>query len=212
MSVSLLALLCANAIPFLGALFLDWDIASVLALYWLETAVIGLFTVLKLLTVKNALPMPMPMGGRLFMAVFFCVHFGLFQFVHGVFLVFLLLLGDRGDSFSTLQAPARLLDSLAGTSELVAVLGIIISHAVSFVANWLIGREREHVPAQVVLFSPYRRVVAMHLTLLLGAFVTLAIGSTTVLLAILVIAKTIADARAHASEHRLAAITAPPMR
>ncbi|MBK8099691.1 MAG: hypothetical protein IPK26_21505 [Planctomycetes bacterium] len=208
MSVSLLALIAANVIPLVGTLFLEWDMGAVLALYWLETAVIGVFTVLKLLTVENAGP-PLPMGGRLFMAVFFCVHFGLFQFVHGVFLVFLLLFGDRGDSFSPLQAPARLLDSLTGTSEVVAVLGVIISHAVSFVANWLIGRERERLPAQVVLFSPYRRVVAMHLTLLLGAFVTLAIGSTTVLLAILVIAKTIADARAHASQHRLARIAAP---
>lgn len=210
MSVSLLALLCANAIPLVGTLFLRWDIASVLALYWLETAVIGLFTVLKLLTVAKPMP-PMPWIGRPFLAMFFCVHFGIFQFVHGVFLVFLLLFGDRGGDFAPLQAPARLVDSLAATSGLVAILGIAASHAVSFVANWLIGRERERVPAQVVLFSPYRRVVAMHLTLLFGAFVTLVLGSATVLLVILVIAKTIADARAHTAEHRLAAMTAQPL-
>ena len=84
---STLALLAANAIPLVGVALLDWSAFSVLALYWLETAIIGVFTLLKIATCRaNAIQ-------KLFLMPFFCVHFGGFMVVHGVFVT---LIGTSG--------------------------------------------------------------------------------------------------------------------
>ena len=48
MSLSGLALIGANLVPLAGVLFLGWDLASVIVLFWAESAVIGFYTALKM--------------------------------------------------------------------------------------------------------------------------------------------------------------------
>ena len=44
-----IALLLANLIPVFGVLYLDWDVGSIIVLYWAENLVIGFYTILKIL-------------------------------------------------------------------------------------------------------------------------------------------------------------------
>ena len=48
---SLLALLVANLVPLIGVLFFAWDLVLVLALFWIENIIIGVFNLLKMLLV-----------------------------------------------------------------------------------------------------------------------------------------------------------------
>lgn len=48
--VALSLLVGANAVPILGVLLLDWDLLTIVRIYWLENGVIGVFAALRILT------------------------------------------------------------------------------------------------------------------------------------------------------------------
>src|SRR2546425_9035172 len=48
-TLSVVTLVAANALPVLGVLALGWSVFPIVLLYWLENAVVGVFTVLKML-------------------------------------------------------------------------------------------------------------------------------------------------------------------
>ena len=47
--ISDISLLIVNLIPLFGALFLGWSLFSILIIYWLESAVIGFYTLIKMI-------------------------------------------------------------------------------------------------------------------------------------------------------------------
>jgi hypothetical protein len=101
-SRSALALVAANLVPLLGVLLLGWSLWTILAVYWVENGIVGVWNIPKILLAQGSfLPgrlgvgyrswaiNPMPAAGRAAMAVFFAVHYGLFWLVHGVFVLVL---------------------------------------------------------------------------------------------------------------------------
>ncbi|MEI7745075.1 MAG: DUF6498-containing protein [Chloroflexota bacterium] len=100
--VAILVLLVVNAIPLVGVLFLGWDLPTIVALYWAENGVVGVFAFARIMTARGSRaarpepPPPPPPGGRpviqlnaqaagCFMGGFFVVHYGVFWLVHGLF-------------------------------------------------------------------------------------------------------------------------------
>jgi hypothetical protein len=171
-------------VPILGVLFWGWPLGTLLALYWAETAVIGVFNVFKMLLIN-------PLGG-LFLSAFFCFHFGMFMFVHAVFLAAFFVPGFAGFE----SAPALLLGALRWE-----LLFLVLSHAVSFFLHWILGDERKGRTLRQQMGAPYGRVILMHVTILFGGFAVLAIGAPGAVLALFVVLKTIVDLRAHLREH-----------
>jgi len=207
MNLSLLALLLANAVPLTGTLAFSWSVYEIFALYWSESVVIGAYTILRLLLLQVP-GKQLQFAGRLVFAAFFCVHFGLFLLVHSVFIQ--ALLGPDGFGASDgLRAPLRLLETALQSGGGLGLAALVASHGVSFAGNFL-ARERNQLDFGKQLFSPYQRITAMHLVLIAGGFLVFFAGSNALLLGLLVVAKTAADASAHRREHRLAAVTAPP--
>ena len=79
-----LASLAVDLLPIVAVIAFGWGATPLVALYWLENLVIGVFTVARMIgtafaNVGNLL-------GALFMAPFFTVHYGGFCYGHGVFL------------------------------------------------------------------------------------------------------------------------------
>lgn len=200
---ALVALCAANVVPLVGVLFFGWSAFSIAVLYWAETAVIGVFTVLKLLVSTDPKGPP-----RLFLAPFFCVHFGMFMFVHGVFLVFMLGVGALETHSGPTEAVEHLTMSLTeSTGMLLALSGFFMSHGVSFVTNFLGAGEFRTLPRQRIMFAPYPRVIVMHVSILLGGMLVTILGAPAVLVALLVVVKTVIDLRAHRRER--AHVTGP---
>lgn len=177
------ALVAANLAPLAGVLLFSWDLGEVMLLYWLESAVIGLFTVVKLALSRS--------WSALFLIPFFLVHFGAFMGAHLVFIV-TLFLGD---------VTYRDITGLV-VSVLLALAAFVSSHAVSFVQNHLRGGERERVTPNALFIAPYPRIVVMHVTLIFGAFLTMALGAPLAALALLIALKTGVDVAAHLRERR----------
>jgi hypothetical protein len=149
------------------------------------------------------------------LAPFFIVHYGIFWLVHGVFVFTLPLF--FGGGFLTNVTP--LLDESGSPFDVSVVqigpdlsavawgaVGLAISHVSSFLINFVGRGEYRRVSAARQM---YGRLVILHLTILFGAFVSLAIGSPIGAIVVLVLLKTGLDLRLHLREHdRLAG---PPL-
>lgn len=181
---SLWFLLAANLLPLAGVLFLDWDLGLILLLYWAESAVILLFSLVKVALVSGV--------AAVFLIPFFIVHAGIFMLAHLLFITTLFV--DRPD---------------AGWTSFVRDLGfgvvvLFASHLGSFLYNVVLKDERA-ANAQALMVGFYARIFVMQLTIILGGFLTMALGSPVWALALLVALKTGADAMAHLRERRKAA-------
>jgi hypothetical protein len=124
-------------------LFLDWDLRGVMLLYWAENVVVALWAIVRMLVIGHILAIPM--------IVFFCVHFGMFMFVH---LIFVYAMTEAIDwraiqwqgsaSFTAPSKPdAGFFPSASFMSRLPwwALLALVISHGISFFRNFLAGGE-----------------------------------------------------------------------
>lgn len=201
MRPAVLALVLANLVPFVGVVAFGWSGYDLFALYWVENLVIALFTVLRFWTAAPGGERP-PLPALLFVTPFFLVHYGMFTFVHGVFIHAFFGREDHGAT-SIAAGPLLLLDHAVSATG-VGVLSLLVSHGVSFVTNFL-RHERLTANFNQLMFAPYGRVVAMHVTLIAGGALLMVLGSQTALVALLVVAKTVADLLAHIAEHRRAA-------
>lgn len=86
--------IAVNAVTVLGVVAFDWPVGNVFVLFWVENAVIGAWNVVRILTARgaagerestirvNGRPTKAGTGA---LALFFCVHYGLFCLVHAVF-------------------------------------------------------------------------------------------------------------------------------
>jgi hypothetical protein len=68
--VSAWILIAANLVPVAGVLFWDWSVFALLALFWMENVVVGVFFIARMLCVDPA--DPALWVGKLFMVPFFC--------------------------------------------------------------------------------------------------------------------------------------------
>jgi hypothetical protein len=215
LDLPVVALLAANAIPLFGVLFLGWDAFYVVLLYWTENIVIGFYNVLKM--VFAAVPHPIAHLGKLFLIPFFIIHYGGFTAVHGFFVLALFHKDGQGPPMGRMDWPCflvfvqmlfnviRYMYSVIPPQVRLAVLALFISHGVSFVQNYLLKGEYATAKPDKLMGSPYGRVVVMHIAILAGGFLTMAIGSPAPLLVVLVVLKTILDVNLHNREHKKAA-------
>ncbi len=187
-SPSTLALVLANLVPVAGVLALGWSVGEIMLLYWAESAIIGLFNVAKLVVVAR--------WGALAMVPFFVGHYGGFMTVHLLF-IFGFFLGDpaAGTDVSLAVVGATFVDLWP------ALLALVVSHAVSFALNFIGRREFAGRSAREQMGAPYRRIIAMHLTIILGGFLVLAFKAALPALLLLIAIKLSADVRAHLGEH-----------
>ena len=188
-SLSTLALIVANLVPVAGVLLLGWRIGDVMMLFWAESAVIGLFNLLKLVRIGG--------WSVLLVGPFFVGHYGAFMAGHLLFIY-----GFFGDSF-TGGGDVSVAEVLADFMQLApALLAFVISHGVSYFSNFLGRREYLGRTVNQQMGEPYKRIVIMHVTIIFGGFMTLALGSSLPALLLLVMLKLLADTRAHLREHR----------
>jgi len=191
-SLSIASLILVNLVPLAGVLFLGWNLSAIMVLYWSENVVIGSFNVFKMALAQGD---PKPSSMRLnykpvkaahkgFMIVFFMAHFGMFTLGHGVFVF--AIFGKQ------LPALAALIP---------AFLALCASHGLSFLINFIRKEEYKRVAFTTLFVQPYKRVVIMHLTIILGAWASIALDRPVMALVVLISLKILLDAFSHKKEH-----------
>jgi hypothetical protein len=195
---SALVLILANLGPVYGVLVLGWKVFPIIFLFWLENLIVGGLNVFRMLLAdpRNTTFWFV----KIFLIPFFCVHFGLFTFVHGVFVI-----GLFGGMFRT-GAPFPDSDIVIGFIRQYqlgwAIIGLASSHIISFVVNYVGEGEYLKANPMNLMQQPYGRVVVLHITILVGGFLVMILQSPIVGLLLLVVLKTGLDLRSHLREHR----------
>ncbi|MBI2210064.1 MAG: hypothetical protein HYU47_05610 [Deltaproteobacteria bacterium] len=189
-SPSTLALIGANLVPLAGVLFLDWKLGEVMVLFWAESAVIGFWNVIKLAVVAK--------WAAIFVAPFFVGHFGGFVAGHFLFIYYFFVRGldAAGPEPGVWNA---LLDLFAPLWP--ALMALFISHGVSFFTNYIGRREYLGMDTKTQMGEPYKRIIVMHLTIILGGGLTMIFRTPAAALLLLIALKTATDLYAHRKEH-----------
>ncbi len=196
-SPSSLLLIAANLVPVAGAALLGWNLGEVMVLYWCESAIVGFFNLARIIAISR--------WSALFIGPFFLAHYSAFMAAHFLFIYALFIDGPGGSgpfSGGELSAVGQMFVTLSP-----ALVALFISHGYSFVVNFLGHYEFEARPVKDQMADPYKRIVFMHLVLIFGGGLTLALGNPTPVLLLVIVLKICLDVRAHIKEHAFAAWT-----
>jgi len=186
------ALFLFNLIPLAGVLFFGWNLSSIMVLYWFENVIIGFFNALKMAKAAGTKPLTKLYSGNKAVTIaqksgsilFFIVHFGMFTFGHGVFIF----------AFFGRDLPAF-------SSLLLAALCLFASHGISYAYNFIGNEEYKRVAFQDLFFQPYKRIIVMHITIIVGAFIAFKFDQPTFFLILLIFLKIAIDIFTHKKEH-----------
>ena len=188
-SASTLALIIANMVPIAGTVFLGWNLSDVMVLYWAESAIIGFFTLLKIIVIGRWM--------ALLAGPFFLGHFGGFMAVHFLFIYAFFVKGpeDMSAAGGDLSDVAKLFVILWP-----ALAALFASHTYSFFANFLGRGEYRKSSVKEQMSKPYSRIVFMHLVLIFGGGISLVIGQIAPVLIAVIGLKIYFDVKAHIKE------------
>lgn len=195
---SVIALVLANLVPVFGVLVLHWEVFPLMFLFWSENVIVGVFNVLKMLTNQPA--SPVMWIGKAFLIPFFCVHYGMFTFVHGMLVV--AFFGGGLHNTRGFPGASTFWNVMTENRLGWAILGLAVSHGVSFVTNYIGKKEYERVALNQLMSQPYGRIMVMHFAILIGGFLVMALHSPTPALLLLVALKTAFDLGSHVGERK----------
>ncbi len=188
--MSLIILVAANLVALAIAWALQLSIGSLVFVYWLQSVVIGAMQAIRIARLRRFVPdlgkQHPPVSDsaaiKIWIAVFFAVHYGVF---HLVYLIFILVAtgGEVGE-------PLAILACLAG---------FVFHHALTLRQN--VKSDAESVPSlKTLMLQPYPRIIPMHAMILTGVLFWQDAGPLAIL--IFGALKTLADVLMHTHAHR----------
>ncbi|MDN5724623.1 MAG: DUF6498-containing protein [Propionibacteriales bacterium] len=144
---SVLLGLATNVVTLLGVLVWGWPAANVFLLFLGENLILGLVTLIRMLS------LPRPSIG---LAAFFCLHYGVFSLIQGIFVAQLIGGLNPVFDFWWLGLP---------------MIMIGIRYAIELITVWFLGGGRATgLSPQQVMMSPYPRVIVLHFAVLMALF------------------------------------------
>ena len=174
---TLLGTVVINFIPFLGVLFWGWGVGALVILYWLENVVVGFITLFRM--ALSAASSAASMVSLVFIVPFFCLHYGLFCFVHGVFVLVLAHLsggleaGVAGIPVGVIdEGPLGVFNAAIGAAPGLPLMLAIIGGwrlILTLIHYVLRGDFRASNPMEE-MGKPYGRIVTLHFAIFAGAF------------------------------------------
>jgi Family of unknown function (DUF6498) len=204
----LVSLIFVNLVTIVLAIIGNWDAATVMFIYLTQSLIIGFFTVVSLLTADTAtlaaeLEKPIrEQGGaatvtprfaffyQCFLAGFFTLHYGLFHWGYYSFIA-------ESGLFGTVN--------LSDPGIWLSCGLFLANHLYSYITFRHDGpKGAGYINEQ--FFTPYRRIIPMHLTIIFGSIVifvlqVIGITSTLPVLVLFLVLKTYSDITAHLMKH-----------
>ncbi|NIM94608.1 MAG: hypothetical protein GTO18_12985 [Anaerolineales bacterium] len=182
--ISTAILILVNIILLYGVTYRGWNVTTVLFAYWLESAVVGFYTVLRMIQAGGVPSTGSRIVGLIFLIPFFFLHFGLFMAVH-YFLI-----------TSSFGGPRILSWEIA-----VIITLLLISHGASHYLNYLRGGEFLTTDPKTQMGRPYPRIIIMQFVIIFGGFLIFSERVAFQAIMIVVIGKIAVDAITHFIMH-----------
>jgi hypothetical protein len=195
-----------NLIPLAGVFLWAWDAGAIVMLYWAENLIIGAMTLIRMLRKS-------PLRG-LFDSLFFSVHYGGFCAAHGMLAGALFgwpteaAMDDLSWPFifvfvEMLYRVIGVVFSTAPQAWIWAFWGVALSHTISFIYHDLMRGEGNDKSRRDIMFSPYPRIIVLHIAVILGGILVQSMGTPVWLLVVLIALKIGLDVGLHRRQHKL---------
>lgn len=204
MNLSIASLLVSNIIVIILAIVQKWNTSTVLWVYWVQSIIIGFFQFLRILSLKKFTsenftinneqvlfsrnkPTLSKSQTKVFTAFFFMFHYGFFHFIYAIFLFNLF----RNQTFDFIYL-------------FIGGFIFFINHTFSYFHNeQVLSNQNRIIDEQKVqnigmlVFTPYARIIPMHLIIIFGAL----LGQSALIVFLLL--KTLADLLMHTIKHQV---------
>lgn len=170
-----LFILGVNLFPVVAVLTFGWGAAPLVFLYWLENLIIGVFALARMIAASMK-EHPIGLAGMLYIGPFFTVHYGMFCFVHGVFIH---AFADPGQASGTaFLGPQGLIGSALSSGQymMTFVAAIIALQLYLFFRDYIGRGEYRESNIGAEMAAPYGRVVVLHIGIFAGAAAMAAMG------------------------------------
>lgn len=182
----IILLLLLNAVPIYGVAQWGWKSFDLIFLYWLENLIIGAFMILRILARRYS--HPVELAFPLFLAPFFTFHFGMFCYVHGMFVIGLFGKGLTGE-LAGMDIPEIILPLIQSRHLFWPVMALFTLQ----LFDWLRDiNERGFGSDGVkdITTAPYRRIMVLHITILSSGFALTTLNEPLIGLLLLIAFKT----------------------
>lgn len=178
-------ILIANVIPLIGVLFINWNLAQIVILYWIENIIIGLWNIPRILLAKKS-----PIKSNIILSIFFTIHYSIFCMVHGAFILH--LLGKADPSITTeLSASLQLITS----GVIIGAITMFFSIGWHFIQTHIQTGEYKNWKNSQAMFHPYPHILIIHIAIIITGIITHLLGSPIALLILLITGKTLLEYR-----------------
>lgn len=182
-------LIVANLLPVYGVWFHEWSAKEVFLVYCLETIIIGLFTILKLIitgSIKkqddwtNQSDVTTKQPALLFI-LFFMVHYGMFVTVQmGMFFGISGIGSEVNISFFNFFYTWP---KLVTKEAAIMLSAFIVSYSLKNLSEYILSGEYRTVSMNQVMFQPYGRIFIQQVTVILGSiFLSFGAGKIFILI------------------------------
>ncbi|MFH1802213.1 MAG: DUF6498-containing protein [archaeon] len=226
---SVCVLLAVNLLSLFGVLFLGWNSTLLLLAYWFESAIIGFYAIIKIIMAQKINPkisnsfkqgiksnpqvkihpkaqLILNNLMKVIMVPFFIIHFGMFMMVHLFFIIFFLAMpGFHAEG-------PQVINGLL--TVIFLIISLFVSHTYSFFTNFIGKKEYLKISPGDAMGQPYPRVIIMHVAIIVGIFLSIALQGILVgsnfsesafnlcQAVVLIILKTFFDVKLHTKEHK----------
>lgn len=190
-------LIFSNIITIIFAIIENWDIYTAMFIYWFQSVIIGFFTVIKIINLKNISTVGFAPGlvnysdikaTKRLAIIIFVLYYGMFHVAYLFFLGFNYLF-FQGSNIIILNF-----------FIILSILIFFVNHLFSFYYNKEKDANKKQHIGKVIMF-PFIRIIPMHLTIIFGLGFTW-FGLPQITLVIFLVLKTIADVMMHLVEHK----------
>lgn len=172
-------ILAVDLFPIWAVLTLGWGAAPLVFLYWLENVIIGTVALAKMVATSMK-EHPIGLIGMLFYGPFFVFHYGMFCFVHGVFVAMFAHMSAGGDGVGDpdFPTPVGLINEAlqSGSGMPTFVFAIIAVQIFLFFQDFILRGEYHDTSIEKEMTAPYGRILVLHFGIFAGGFAMAAIG------------------------------------
>ncbi len=205
---SLWVLFAVNLYPILGVLAFGWNYFNVVILYIIETFIIGLYNIPKMIIAKGDMPQNIPPEdkiveqgksfargcAKIILIPFFFVHFNLFVAGQTIFVIVM------STEMIDLDAASVLFFNFEFILNVLLIFGV---HGYFFFFNFIGKKEYLKISEHTLMIQPYKRIFIQQFTVILGTIIIMATRAPIFFLVALILFKLMFDLMTHFKIHYL---------
>lgn len=192
LALSSAALLLANLFPIYGILYLHWDAYYLLWLYWFESVIVGVYTILKIVFLEK--------WASIISVFYFILVYGAFLFVHFILIAVIMGYAAEHPFFGDPRIlPTNFVELLKPLYQ--GIIALFLSHGISFILYFFIKGEKEVLVPTESIKQAFERVLVMQVAALILFCIFFIISFPSIFYILVVLVKFFFDIKAHYNQH-----------